>query len=345
MLRRAALLLFALPLLAQLPPGTSRVTFRDDMQDARFFAATPDGSLWAASFFGDDLERISADGAKSLDLPQLWRGTHGMTAGPDGALWLGGAGWIARIDPHTNAIQRWPQGTGVVTERILSGPDGNLWFIQGRAVGRMRPDGKFLSKYDVGLSTGSAFGSDGALYLATPEQLVRITAAGERKTFPTSALELYSGPGFLWSSTKSPHEIVKLSYRGGTLATYSIAMTPFASDALGNLWLRATTEDGEIVGQLSPFGVLTRFSPLPAIPSSQCFPRWYGGLTFLADGRVAMSDYYPDLPRSAFSPNPCMNLRKPDEFRNVVTILDPRLAPVASVEQLNPAPRRRIVRP
>jgi hypothetical protein len=349
MSRLAALVLLALPLFAQLPPGTSRVTFRE-MTDATLFAATPDGTLWAASLFDRALERIGADASVEADLPPNWRGTHSMAAGPDGALWLGGSGWIARIDPATNAIQRWPQGTGVVTERILSGPDGNLWLIQGQSVGRIRLDGRFLSKYLFVSSTGSAFGTDGALYLAAPGKLVRVTAAGQLTTFAASLhYTLYSGPGFLWSGkpastdpqSEPAGEILKLSYSGETLATYRVAMTPLASDALGNLWLRAVTDEGEIVGQLTPQGVLTRFGPLPALPSNDCFKRWYGGVAFLADGRVAMSDYYPAFPRTMVGP--CVNVSKPEEFENTVTIIDPRIAPVISVQSLNPT-RRRIIR-
>ena len=64
-------------------------------------------------------------------------------------------------------------------------------------------------------------------------------------------------------------------------------------------------------------------------------------MAFLADGRVAMSDYYTDFPRPTIGP--CFGVPKPEEFENTVTILDPRIAPVISVQSLNPT-RRRIVR-
>ncbi len=351
--RFAALALtLALPLAAQLPPGISRVSYQDEMTDAYFFAATPDGTLWAASILGDDFARIDPTGAAgNFELPHDWRGTRGMTAGPDGALWIGGIGWVARIDPATNELQRWPIGSAVTAEHMLSGPDGNLWFLQGSSVARMRTDGKFLSLYGAERATGAAFGTDGALYLAATNRLVRVTAAGERTTFPAAVRHaLYAGPGFLWSGTGRAYsgpqpaetEIVKLSYRGETLATYRIAMTPFASDALGNLWLRARTAEGEVVGQLSPYGVLTRFGPLPALPSTDCYPNYYGGLAFLADGRVAMSDFYPEIAFTLL--DPCRSVPRPETLRNTVTILDPRVAPVQSVEPLNPLPRRRLVR-
>ncbi len=337
--RLAALVFFTLPLLAQLPPGVMRFPFRD-MKDASFFAATADDTFWAATVTSDDVQRFGSAGAEILDLPPTWRNTLDMITGPDGALWLSGQGWVARIDPSTNAVQRWPLG-GLGCAYLLSGPDGNVWLIQSFEVVRMRPDGTVLSRYPTDTTSGfGAFGSDGALYIAAGDRLVRITAAGERSVYPASANgALRSGAGFLWLLIW-PDQIARLSYRGETLATYRIAMTPFASDTLGNLWLRATTSEGEIVGQLSPFGVLTRFGPLPALPSTQCFPRWYGGMAFLSDGRVAMSDQYPDLPRLAIAPNPCWGAVKPVEYRNTVTILDPRIAPVFSVESLGAVRRR-----
>lgn len=350
MYRLATLLALAFPLLAQLPPGTSRMQFpdRDAMTDASFFAATADGTLWAASILDDDLERIRpAEGTESFTLP--WHGTRAMTAGPDGALWAGGGGWVARVDPATAAVRRWPIGTHAVAEHMLAGPDGNLWFLQGSSVVRMRPDGKLLSSYGAVRATSAAFGTDGALYLAATGKLVRLTAGGEQAAFPALLQDqLFAGPGFFWNApprTFQPRaqavtEIVKLSYDGETLAAYRLPMTPFASDSLGNLWLRGTTEDGDVVGQLSPFGVLTRFGPLPALPTNDCFPPHYGGMAFLPDGRVAMSDYY--LPILTLG-HPCRLTPKPDTFRNTVTILDPRIAPVLSVQPLSPT-RRRTVR-
>ena len=64
MRRLAALLLLGLPLFAQLPQGTSRVTFQE-MRDAYFFAATADGAFWAASLVDDDLQRFAPTARKS----------------------------------------------------------------------------------------------------------------------------------------------------------------------------------------------------------------------------------------------------------------------------------------
>lgn len=350
MRRIALLLLLTFPLLAQLPAGTSRLTLRDDMRDGWYLAATGD-VLWVASLFDNALDRVELGGTSTnRRIPGLWAFTTGMVAGPDGALWLGGPGWIARVDPATNELVRWPLGTGVQAGAVLSGPDGNVWFLQqGRSVVRIRPDGVFLSTYDPGANpTGAAFGSDGALYLAFPGKLMRMTAAGEQTEFPASPRRvLFAGADFLWNTdlrtadeSVQPRvvDIVKMSYRGETLASYRIDMSPIASDSVGNLWLRAKTAEGDVVGQLTPSGVLTRFGPFPSIVSTQCHTRLFGGMAFLSDGRVAMTDYYRELARALI--DPCLRVPRPEGAENTITIVDPRLAPVLSVETLSYWKRR-----
>ena len=348
---RAALLslLMTLPLLGQLPAGVTRTNFRDFMY-AYHLAATPDGVVWVVDLLNYEVARVNPDGtAQSIDMPRPWN-SRAVTAGPDGALWISGVQALVRVDPVTNEMQRFPVGAAV---HLLSGADGNLWMITAGSVTRVRPDGVVLSTYATGGGTaGAAFGSDGALYVAATTRLVRITLAGERTEFPANARHsLFAGPNFLWSGPRGFNEpgerkaastITKLSLTGETLATYTLDMMAFASDALGNLWLRTTLEDGsDIVGKLSPYGVLTRLGPLPPLPWTECFPRYYGGMTVLSDGRIAMADYYPDIPRPAIAPAvPCFGARKPAELRNTVTVLDPRLLPVISIDALDGKRRR-----
>lgn len=354
-MRRALVsLLLTLPLFAQLPAGTSRVNFRDDMVDAPHLAATSD-VLWVASLFSAAIDRVEPAGARmGLNMPPSWQYTTAVTAGPDGAFWLGSAGWIARVDPATKAFQRWPLGMMNGPRALLSGPDGNLWLVQDGFVLRIRPNGTIVSSQHTGGDpTSAAFGSDGALYLSLPGKLVRIAATGARTEFAASPRRvLYAGPGFLWSfdprtesrtATQTPgHEIVKMSYGGEMLATYAIDMTPLAADPAGNLWLRAKTPAGDVVGRLTASGVLTRFGPLPSPLSTECHPRFMGGFTFLADGRVAMSDYYLIVAQTLLSP--CLRVVRPEGAKNTITILDPRIAPVVSTETLERPSRRRSAR-
>lgn len=184
-MRRALLpLLVTLPLLGELPAGTARVPFRDDVDDAPHLAATGD-VLWIASLIDGRIERVETDGARMpLNIPPTWQYTTAVAAGPDGAFWLGSAGWIARVDPATNEFKRWPVGLSRGPVALLSGPDGNLWLVQDGAVLRMRPDGVLVSNRNAGGDpTGAAFGADGALYLSMPGKLVRMTPEGQRTEF------------------------------------------------------------------------------------------------------------------------------------------------------------------
>ncbi|HEX6088044.1 MAG TPA: hypothetical protein VF266_26175 [Thermoanaerobaculia bacterium] len=352
-MRRALLLLFAsLPLFAQLPEGVSRVTFRNDFY-AWNLVVTAGDTLWVTPFINRAMARVDVHGvARDVDLP-AGRNAGGFGAGPDGALWFGSNGFIARVDPLTNVIESWPLGAGHTPYHILAGPDGNLWFVetQGRVV-CMRPDGEILRTYEAGgFANGAGFGSDGALHLAMATKVVRITIDGERSEHPTTAIEAgftgFAGSDFFWHGGRALNEperapngaIMKTSFTGETLATYSIAMTPLAADERGNLWLRALTDEGVVLGKLSPTGVLTRFGPLPPLPATACHQWWYAGMDFLSDGRVAMADHYADIPRTGT--NPCLGARRPADLNNTITIVDPRLLPVLSVEVLNRTPRRR----
>jgi hypothetical protein len=352
---RSALLalLLAVPVLAQLPSGLARLTFRDDIADAPYLAATGD-VLWVSSILEDTIERVDLSGATArLDIPPTWPFTTGFVAGPDVALWLLSSTWIARVDPATNEFRRWPIGTGSAASLLLSGPDGNLWFVQNGSALRMRPDGTFLSAYGIrDTPTAATFGSDGALYFAFPDRLTRVDVGGGRTESAGNRLPaLYASRGFLWNtdqareadSVQTPlHEVVRLTHAGEWLATYRIDMVPLASDPAGNLWLRGTTAAGNIVGQLTPTGVLTRFGPFPRPLSTECHSPVFGGFAFLGDGRVAMTDYYRMGPRPMVGP--CAGVARPAGATNTIAILDPRVAPVLSIELLEPPIRRRTTR-
>jgi streptogramin lyase len=349
-------LLSAMPLFAQLPPGTSRMTVVNQLTDAAHITATADGTLWVGAYLDNEIGRVRGGDATHVAIP-FWTGTLGQVLGADDAVWAATAGVIARIDPNTSAVERFPYGNSRPVQ-FLAGPDGNLWVVKDTvpfSVARMATDGTILSTYPAGTArpTGAAFGSDGALYLAipgppfspnTPGKLIRLTASGELTEFPSShRLQLFAAPGFLWSgATRTAPglgpggEILKISYTGETLLSLRIDMFPIASDTEGNLWLRSTTSEGDVVAQLTPLGALTRFGPFPSLDvANWCHPRYYGGMTFLRDGRVAMSDYT----YNTVDTGSCPVKGTPRDY--TVTVFDPRIVPVISVETLVPTPRRR----
>jgi hypothetical protein len=347
-------LCLSLPLFGQLPAGVTRIHYSDSpavVRETVYLTATADNVLWGASAPLSTqrgiIDRVDlAGGSQYIALP-MRASARGITVASDGTVWVALAASIARVDPATNKLQSFNYA---VARFISAGPDGNLWFEQNGSVVRLRPDGVLLTSTWVTSSavTGAAFGTDGAFYLSADKKLLRVTAAGERSEFVTNVPGglLYAGTGFLWlSGTKyeaiwaprfaPPAEVMKLSYSGAVIGTYRAGMLPKASDTLGNLWLRSSTKENDVIGQLSPSGVLTRWA-LPLLPTDNCRDRWYGGMTALADGRVAVADYYPGV---AYTPETYCPPR-PADMQDTITILDPRIATVLSSEQLNPARRR-----
>ena len=353
-------LLLSLPLFAQLPAGVTRVAWPDGMGPVREpmrLVIAPNGVLWGANgpypFTGavlDGVDLANSTPEKTITLPSGGSATGGLVVADDGAIWIGGATYVARFEPVTFRLERWTHTGGAST--ITAGPDGNIWItVAFGSVVRLRPDGTVVSMWEAANPGariyGAAFGSDGAFYVSAEGQLVRLTMTGERTVFATAnSGRLYpAGPGFFWVGSKFDHiygphwslpaDVVKMSFAGATAGTYRAHMVPRGADALGNLWLRRTEGANEIYGQLNPTGVLTTWS-VPGIPwDTGCNARGYGGFALLPDGRVALADYYLAV---AWPPGACdWNFPGRDTS---ITILDPRVAPVLSVEQLNPVRRR-----
>lgn len=351
-------LFLSLPLVAQLPAGVTRITYPGTARghELLHLVAAPNGVLWAApGAFGltravlDEIDTASGVLAKSIPMLPGGTATGGLAAAPDGAIWIGAA-HIARFDPATRRLEQWTQYGSATT--IAAGPDGNIWLttIYGSVV-RLRPDGTFLSIWpavtDSAKIYGAAFGTDGAFYISAEGQLVRVTIAGERTAFrAATAGVLYAGPGFFWVGAKyahvfgperpAPADVMKMSYTGTIAATYRVNMAPRGADSDGNLWLRRTEGTHELYARLTPGGVLTRFAPVAAtLWDTFCNQRVYGGVAALPDGRVALADYYWNF---AAPPGTC-NWSAPGRDASV-TIVDPRIAPVQSVELLSPMRRR-----
>ena len=178
----------------------------------------PDGALSFGESSGNKIGRLGADGRLTeFPLPTPDSNPIGITAGPDGALWLDRrqAGQVGRGITTEGAITEFPlpDATGVPNQ-IVAGPDGALWFTQLQAdrVGRLTPGG-VLTEYPVpGLGpVGITVGPDRALWLTaiTSNEIARLTPEGQvthRYAIPTpasTALRLVTGPdGALWSPSR-----------------------------------------------------------------------------------------------------------------------------------------------
>jgi virginiamycin B lyase len=119
-------------------------------------------------------------------IPTAGANPHGITAGPDGALWFTefNSNKIGRID-LSGAVREFGPVSGS-PDRIATGPDGNLWFTEpfpfDSRIGRITPGGVIT---EFPLSGGSqprdiVAGPDGNLWFTEygAGQLASITPSG-----------------------------------------------------------------------------------------------------------------------------------------------------------------------
>ncbi|HEV2035447.1 MAG TPA: hypothetical protein VGU71_14855 [Candidatus Dormibacteraeota bacterium] len=218
--------------------------------------AGQDGNLWFVEHIvslrlgtnRDVVGRMTPSGAiTEFEVPNQL-GLLGITAGPDGNIWMtanrGGQGspdWILRIS-RTGDVTKFHAGTnagggfGTGPEGITAGPDGNIWFTEfwtGR-IGRMTPAG-VLTEFKIPTPDsnprGITAGPDGNLWF-TESSLNRPAIARIRPT----------------------GEIVEYPLFGGSMDN-QLNPTAVVAGPDGNVWF---TEKGNI-GRITPAGVITVF--------------------------------------------------------------------------------------
>ncbi|WP_354701467.1 Virginiamycin B lyase [Paraconexibacter sp. AEG42_29] len=209
----------------------------------QYIAVGPDRALWATDAFllGDPareslgvVHRITTQGERSdFPLPTA-AGSHGITTGPDGALWYtqAGPGIVGRLATDGTvrefAIPGPPQRPG----RIAAGPDGALWFTQDQTgtIGRLTPDGSYRSFTPptrstvaaAGVQGAVAAGPDGAMWFTqySANRIGRIAPDGTVTEIPLPAgveqpHDLIAGPdGALWISVGFGGDILRLTVDG-----------------------------------------------------------------------------------------------------------------------------------
>src|SRR6266516_2791141 len=168
--------------------------------------AGPDGSLWFTELDGNNIGRITINGAIiEYSVPTSDSNPLEITAGPDGNLWFteGSGNNIGRITT-TGAIIEYPVPTpNSEPFGITMGPDGNLWFTE--------------DNFNV-------------------NQLGRITTAGVITEYPAPTPsgfagdvlgEVTSGPdGNLWFTETDGNNIGKV-----VLHSVALGVTKFFTDA------------------------------------------------------------------------------------------------------------------
>lgn len=184
-------------------------------------AVAKDGTAWFTTG-SETIGEIALDGTVSyFNDPESMRGTQGIVAGPDGAMWftnyLGSS--IGRITAdgavttYTDPRVRYPAG-------ITVGRDGALWFTDDSgAVGRITTGGTirvFGSAGTVGHPDAITVGPDGALWVTGRSGYVaRVTTAGAVTTYAVPqagfATGIASAGGYLWLTNYTGNAIVRLA--------------------------------------------------------------------------------------------------------------------------------------
>src|SRR6266508_2541159 len=169
-------------------------------------------------------DHAAAQYITEFSVPTSNSGPHGITAGPDGALWF--------TEVNGNKIGRITTG-GVITQFAISavtsgpwditaGPDGNLWFTESiGAIGRITTTGVItefpiptLASEPRGITTGP----DGNLWFteSTANKIGRITTSGVVTEFsiPTGSrpVGITAGPdGNLWFTERAANKIGRIT--------------------------------------------------------------------------------------------------------------------------------------
>jgi streptogramin lyase len=247
-------------------------------------AAADDGNLWFTQDALNTFSRITPS-AVITDFPDaiLGGGPRGITAGPDGNIWVaeaGGNGAIARMTPE-----------GVVTEfdlnltpgdpwDITAGPDGNLWFVNRNpaVVGRITPDGE-ITEFTDGLTAVSqpsaiTTGPDGNLWFTETSagRIGRITPDGEITEF-TSGLsgsdeptDITAGPdGALWFTLNADPGGIGRITKAGDVTVFTDGLTAdsrpvgIAKGPDGALWFTESASPGRI-GSITTSGLITEYT-------------------------------------------------------------------------------------
>jgi streptogramin lyase len=209
-------------------------------------ATGPDGNVWfterdsGSGTPGAD-SRIgkldfATDSASDLPTGTASAAPNGITAGPDGSIWIteAAADKVVLLDPATAAMTSMATPTGDPTV-IAPGPDGNMWFTEGAnpgAIAFINPVTRDIKQFPTGAGAsepvGLATGSDGNLWFAE-SSASKIGEIGSGAPAASVSPPTISGVGQAGAS---------LTCQAGSWSAWAgqEPSTPFAFD--GFTWLR-----------------------------------------------------------------------------------------------------------
>lgn len=194
---------------AQAAPSVTGIF--DLPEDANRIALGPDGNLWVTlNAASPNVARVSPDGTvtpmTATDLPF----PIGISAAPDGKLWVTGAGYVGQFSPANPLDATKTLEAGIAEPQdVTVGPDGNLWTASGANVFRITPTpvptiSPFASNVAGFSARGITSSTEGLIWVAnggtTPGILPMSTAgvAGAIQAVPdpdAKIMDVAGGPG------------------------------------------------------------------------------------------------------------------------------------------------------
>ena len=264
-------------------------TIFDAVELGPAIALGPDGKIWVAGTGLDGKVHVWAvDASGSSDeiaplgespAPGLSYFPTGITAGPDGNVWITWFYSIARVSPAGDVTQFSPSGDEFPTT-ITVGPDMGLWFAESigpfaarrQGLARITTAGtieQVLIESGRGVSWPSSIitGPDGNLWFADNgySEIVRVTVTPVSRTaFPFAGpTELAAGPdGNIWITSNGRQSITRMT-PGGASAEFGLPMARtrplgIVAGPDGNLWFTDPGIGG--IGRITPEGVVTEFA-------------------------------------------------------------------------------------
>ena len=266
-------------------------TWRSNAVDVTFSGAGP----VSAMFVMVDLREMGQLVA-SVDFPAQRHGVvtefslpmndpaDGITAGPDGNLWLVQRSLSNVVRMTTEGVATsFPGDLDTLSldpNSIAAGPDGNLWFTTqegmlgapAQAV-RITTDGVVTGAFTVSSASTDplliAAGPDGNMWAALffGDQLARVTVQGVVTTFPLSPGAGASGvaggvDGNIWFTERLANKIGRIT-PAGAVTEFALPTAASGPDQIvtgpdGNLWF--TESSRPVLGRISLTGVITEFA-------------------------------------------------------------------------------------
>ena len=231
-------------------------------------AAGADGNIWVTVWDGEAI-RVAPDGTPTrFSAPASVVGyggwATGITAGPDGQMWMVLEGGVARIAPD-GSMAAYPIASSSyfgLSGAIITGPDGQLWIADERSarIIRLDPDTGHSVPYMLPDPTsnpvGLTAGPDGQVWFTVPtaQQIGRIHPVD-------GSLQFFTPP---------------------TYAPASITVGPD-----GNLWYVTAQYNGHnVVGRITPQGRITEYPVLKGSKGSS--------ITLGPDGKLWLTELVID---------------------------------------------------